>query len=285
MEATSEDVKSINPACLAPAETTEKAGNVGKGKASMPLTRAIPLSILAGMFIASGALFMLIVKGDSTLPFAASQVVGGLCFSLGLICVVVAGSELFTGNCLMVVGASDGKFSWGGVIKNWVIVWIFNFVGSLIMVGIVFGANIAGMNDGGVGQAMMNVAVSKATLDPAVIFFRGIICNFLVCLAVWMGFVGKTVIDKIFTCIFPVMAFVAIGAEHCVANMFFLPMGLAVKSAGVIESTNAAIGALDIGSVLANIGMATLGNIVGGAVLVGMMYWWAFHKKKTAEAK
>ena len=282
MNPTAEDVKSINPAHLSPADTEVKAGTVGLGKADMPLMRSIPLAILAGMFIASGALFMLIVKGDPTMPFAVSQVLGGLCFALGLICVVVSGSELFTGNCLMVIGASDGKFSWGKVIKNWVIVWIFNFVGSLIMVAIVFGANIAGLNDSGVGQAMMNVAVSKINLDPGMIICRGIICNFLVCLAVWMGFVGKTVIDKIFTCVWPVMAFVAVGAEHCVANMFFLPMGLAIKSAGVIESTNAAIDVLNIGGVMYNIGLATLGNIIGGAVLVGMMYWWAFHKKKAA---
>ncbi len=280
----SDDIKSVNPACLSPAQTEAKAGTVGKGKAEMSVGRMIPLSILAGLFIGCGALFMLFVKSDTTLSFAASQVLGGLCFSLGLICVIVAGAELFTGNCLMVIGAIEKKFSWSGVIKNWVVVWIFNFVGSLLLVFIVFFANLQGMNDGGVGQAMMNTAVAKINMSWGTIFFRGIVCNFLVCLAVWMGFSGKSVIDKIFTCIFPVMAFVAVGAEHCVANMFFLPMGLAVKSAGVIASTNAHIDVLTLGGVFYNISAATVGNIVGGAILVGVLYWWAYHKKKTAEA-
>ena len=275
-----EDVNALNPSCLTPAQAEEKAGTVGTGKANMPMKQMIPLAILAGMFIGCGGLLMLIVKGDSTLSFATSQVLGGLCFSLGLICVVVSGAELFTGNNLMVIGALDGKYSWGSLIKNWVVVWIFNFVGALLLVAIVFFADIASSNDGGVGQAMMNVAVSKVSLSWSEIFFRGIICNFLVCLAVWMGFEGKTVIDKIFTCIFPVMAFVAIGAEHCVANMFFLPMGWAIKTAGVIESTNAAIGSLTWGSIFYNLSAATLGNIVGGAILVGIMYWIAYHKKK-----
>lgn len=277
-----DQIAALRPDALAPAQIAAKAQTIGDTKANMPLGRAFVLAVFAGAFIAFGATFMLLVKGDSTLSFAASQVLGGLCFSLGLICVVVSGSELFTGNCLMVIGALDKKYAWGGVIKNWIIVWIFNFIGSLIMVLIVFGAGLFNFNDGGVGQAMMNVAVSKVNLDWGTIFFRGIICNFLVCLAVWMGFVGKTVIDKIFTCIFPVMAFVAVGAEHCVANMFFLPMGLAVKSAGVIESTNAAIDVLNVGGIFYNISAATLGNIVGGCILVGVMYWWAYHKKRTS---
>ncbi len=267
-------------ACLTPPQMEHKACEVGASKASMPMWQMIPLSMLAGIFIGCGALFMLVVKGDSTLPFAASQVVGGVCFSLGLICVTVCGAELFTGNSLMVIGAAEGRYTWGKVVRNWAVVWVFNFVGSLVLVAIVFFAGIASMNDGGVGQAMVSTAVSKASLGWGVIFFRGIICNLLVCLAVWMGFAGKTVIDKIFTTIFPVMAFVAVGAEHCVANMFFLPLGFALKTSGAVEATGANVANLDIAGIFSNLSASTLGNMVGGCILVGAMYWWAYRKKK-----
>ncbi len=264
---------------LAPSQMEQKACEVGQAKSVMPIWQIIPLSMFAGMFISCGALFMLVVKSDTTLSFAASQVLGGVCFSLGLICVIVCGAELFTGNNLMVIGALEHRYAWSKIIRNWIFTWMFNFLGSLLIVAIVYFADIASMNNGEVGQAMMNTAVSKINLDWLTIFFRGILCNFLVCLAVWMSFSGKNVIDKIFTSIFPVMAFVSIGAEHCVANMFFLPMGLVVKSAGVIESTNPNIACLDLGGVFYNISAATLGNLIGGCILVGIMYWCAYHKR------
>ena len=163
--------------------------------------------------------------------------------------------------------------------------YVGNLVGSLIIVGILLGANFASMNGGAVGDAMINVAYGKISLEPHIIFFRGIMCNWLVCLAVWMGFAGRTVIDKVFTSIFPVMAFVACGFEHCVANMFFLPMGIAALNtygyAGDIDPTklDAIMQALNVGGACYNIGIATIGNIVGGAIMVGMVYWAAYHKK------
>lgn len=285
MEITPEDIAATKPDCRGAAALLAQAQSIAVGKATNDLGRVFALSILAGMMIGSGALFMLIVKGDSTLPFAASQVLGGLCFALGLICVVVAGSELFTGNSLMVAAAMDKKITWGDMIKNWVLVWVGNLVGSLILVAVVLGAATATMNGGAVGNAMINVAYSKIALTPGVIFCRGILCNWLVCLAVWMGFAGRTVIDKIFTCIFPVMAFVACGFEHCVANMFFLPMGIAALNtygyAGDIDPAklDAITQALTAGGAAYNIGLATIGNIVGGAIFVGMMYWISYHKK------
>ena len=285
MQVTPEDVAAVKPDCRGAAALLAQAQSVAIGKATNDAGRIFALSILAGMMIGSGALFMLIVKGDSTLPFAASQVLGGLCFALGLICVVVAGSELFTGNALMVAAAMDKKITWGAMLKNWVLVWVGNVVGSLILVAVVVGASTASMNGGLVGNAMINVAYSKIALSPGVIFCRGILCNWLVCLAVWMGFAGRTVIDKIFTCIFPVMAFVARGFEHCVANMFFLPMGIAALNingfAGDIDPAklDAITQALNASGACYNIGLATLGNIVGGALFVGMMYWIAYHKK------
>ena len=283
---TPEDIAATKPDCRGAAALFAQAQNVAIGKTKLAPARAFVLAIMAGMMIATGATFMLLVKGDTTMSFAPSQVLGGLCFALGLLCVIVAGSELFTGNCLMVAAAADKKITWGAVLKNWAIVYVGNLVGSLIIVAILIGGNFAGMNGGAVGNAMINVAYGKINLAPGVIFFRGIMCNWLVCLAVWMGFAGRTVIDKVFTSIMPVMAFVACGFEHCVANMFFLPMGVAALSTygyvGDIDPTklDAISQALNVGGVCYNIGLATLGNIVGGAIMVGMVYWAAYHKKE-----
>lgn len=281
-----DDLLTIKPDCLAPAATEAKAETVAEGKTKLDPFRCFVLAIMAGMFIGCGALFMTYVKSDASLGFAAASVGGAACFSLGLILVVVAGAELFTGNNLMVTAALSGKVTWGSVLKNWIIVWIGNFVGSLILVGIVAGANSAGMNGGEVGSMMMTVAAGKISLPASTIIFRGIMCNFLVCLAVWMGFAGKTVIDKIFTCMFPVTAFVAMGFEHCVANMFFLPMGIIAKTMGVAYTGTADISVLTWGGAFYNIGFATLGNLIGGAVFVGVMYWLAYAKreKKNKEA-
>ena len=230
-----------------------------------------------------GALFMTFVKADPTLPFAASSVLGGHVFSLGLICVIVAGAELFTGNSLMVMAALSKKIGWGDLVKNWVIVWVFNLVGSLILVALVAGCGLMATKagDNTIGNQMVAIASGKINLDAAQIFFRGILCNFLVCLAVWMGFAGRTVIDKIFTCIFPVMAFVAMGFEHCVANMFFLPMGVVAAMSGFGTQLDPALLAnVNVMGAAYNIGLATLGNIVGGAIFVGVLYWIAYHKKE-----
>ena len=274
-EITKDDLAVVKPDCTAGAAVAEKAAAVGLGKANMPLGNTFVLAVLAGMFIGCGALFMTYVKADQTLSFAASSVLGGLVFSLGLICVIVAGSELFTGNSLMVIGALRGKYGWGQLVKNWVVVWCGNLVGSLVLVCIIVGCGLMGTKagDNTVGAQMVAVATAKENLDVAQIIFRGIMCNFLVCLAVWMGFCGRTVIDKIFTSIFPVMAFVAMGFEHCVANMFFLPMGTVASMMGFGEAV------LGWGGAVYNICLATIGNIIGGAVFVGVLYWLAYRKK------
>lgn len=280
-----EDLQTIKSDCLAPAAVEAKAEGIAEAKVKMEPFRCFVLAILAGMFIGCGALFMTYVKSDASLGFAAASVGGAAVFSLGLILVVVAGAELFTGNNLMVTGALSGKVTWGAVLKNWVIVWLGNFAGSLILVGLVTGAGSAGMNGGEVGNMMMTVAAGKISLDAGTIIFRGILCNFLVCLAVWMGFAGKTVIDKIFTCMFPITAFVAMGFEHCVANMFFLPMAIITKGMGFEYTGAANIDVITWGGALYNIGFATLGNLIGGAVFVGLMYWLAYAKRQKKDGK
>ena len=275
MDVTKDDVLATKPDCLSGAPLLEKAETVGVGKANLAVGRMFMLAIMAGIQIGMGALFMTYVKADQSLTFAAASVLGGLCFSLGLICVVVAGAELFTGNVLMVCAKASGKIGWAPMFKNWAVVWLGNLVGSLVLVGVIVGCGLMGTKagDNTIGAQMVAVAAGKINLDPVQIIFRGIMCNLLVCLAVWMGFAGRTVIDKIFTCIFPVMAFVAMGFEHCVANMFFLPIGVIASQSGYGAAELAWSG------VFYNISLATVGNIIGGAVFVGLLYWFAYRKK------
>ena len=237
------------------------------------------LSIMAGAFISMGAMFFLLIVSDSALPFAAQRLIGGCLFSLGLLLVVVCGAELFTGNTMIVMSAASKKISWSAVMKNWVVVFLGNLVGSLIMVGLVFLSNYQGMNGGAVGNTIVSVAAGKMSPDWLTLFAKGIMCNFLVCLAVWIAYGSKTVADKMLGILLPIAAFVACGFEHCVANMFFLPFGILLASvgiapAGIDPSTVSWAGALW------NWSASVPGNIIGGALFVGMAYWIAYHKKE-----
>lgn len=262
--------------CLSPAQTLRKAADVGAGKASMPHWRAFLLAVMAGLFIAMGAALMLVVKSDSSLGFASSQILSGLVFSVGLFLVVVAGAELFTGNNLMVIGCLSGRYGASRLVGSWLTVYAGNFVGSLLLVLILVGANFAGLNGGAVGVAAASVAASKASLSPVAAFCRGIMCNVLVCLAVWMSFSGRSVADKFLACVMPVMGFVASGYEHCVANMFFLPYGLLTQSLGLGGDASVVL----LAGACSNLLWVTLGNLVGGAVLVGCTYWLALGRER-----
>lgn len=272
------EMKAVRPDALAPAEIEAKAEAVAIGKTKTPVAKLLVLSMLAGAFIAFGALYFCVFLGDPSMPFAVQRIVGGLCFSLGLVLVLCCGAELFTGNMLMVCALASKKITAGAMAKNWALVWLGNLAGALVAVALVYFAHIADMNGGGVGNAMVSVAVSKVTPDWTTLFFKGILCNIFVCLAVWIGFATRTVVDKVVGILLPISAFVACGFEHCVANMFFLPMGLLAKGAGFGAQIDAS--ALDLGSVFCNISAATLGNIVGGAIFVGLAYWFVFHTKK-----
>ncbi|MBS5479071.1 MAG: formate/nitrite transporter family protein, partial [Coriobacteriia bacterium] len=172
--------------------------------------------------------------------------------------------------------------SWGGMFKNWIVVWIGNLVGALLIVFLLYMSNLQGMNGGAVGDQFVSVAAGKVTLAPATLFFKGIMCNIFVCLAVWIGFAAKNVADKVIGILLPISAFVAMGFEHCVANMFFLNMGLACKAGGFGASV-AAAASLNVGSVCYNLALATLGNIVGGVIFVGLAYWYVYHKPVAAK--
>ena len=262
------------PECLAPAAIEAKAEAAGVTKASMPMAKAFVLAMFAGAFIAFGALFFMVFIAGGELPWGVQRFVGGLAFCLGLVLVLVCGAELFTGNSLMVCALNSKKISFAQLLKSWVVVWVGNFVGALLIVALVYFAKIWSLDGNAVADTMVSVAAGKVTPDWLTIFFRGILCNVFVCLAVWIGFGARTTADKVLGIILPISAFVACGFEHCVANMFFLPTGLLLNTvAGV-----GAAGTITLGGVLFNLSAATLGNIVGG-VLVGMAYWYIYHKK------
>ena len=220
------------PDCLAPAEIEAKAEAAGVTKATMPFGKAFVLAMFAGAFIAFGGLFFTVFLSDASLTWGAQRVVGGLCFCLGLVLVLVCGAELFTGNSLMVCARNSGKISWSQLLRSWVTVWLGNFVGAIVVVLLVYLAGIYKLNGEAVATSMVSVAAGKTSLDAGAIFFRGILCNVFVCLAVWIGFAGRTVVDKVVGILLPIAAFVACGFEHCVANMYFLPMGALMHAVG-----------------------------------------------------
>ena len=274
---TNNEVAAIRPDALAGAQIEAKAEAVGEGKARMPVVRAFLLAILAGLFIGTGGMFMLLVKSDATLGFAASSILGAFTFSFGLFFVLTAGAELFTGNCLMAQGFLSGRYTLGALLRSWVVVYVGNLLGSLLLVGLLHLANYGALNSGALAATMVSVAAAKCALPWQVAFGRAILCNLLVCLAVWMSFAARTVVDKFLCAALPVTMFVACGFEHCVANMFFIPMGMLAHATGVAPE-GVDVAALTMAGFASNLSAATLGNMVGGAVLLAGIYWLAYKK-------
>lgn len=277
MSVAREDLKALKPDALSPAEVEAKAEALGVGKATMATSKLLVLSVLAGAFIAFGGMYFCIFLSDSSIPFAVQRVVGGLCFCLGLVLVLCCGAELFTGNVLMVCAKASGRITWGGMLRNWALVWVGNAVGALVGVALVYLAQVYAMNGGAVGDAMVSVAAGKVSPDWITLFFKGVMCNVFVCLAVWIGFSARTVVDKVIGILLPISAFVAAGFEHCVANMFFLPMGFLLDGMGFGTA-----GAVTFGGIFYNLSAATLGNVVGG-LLVGLAYWFVYRRKEAGQ--
>lgn len=268
----------VAPDALTPAQIESKVESAAIGKATMPKLKLFVLAMFAGAFVALGAAFFTVVMGDASLGFAVQRLLGGLVFCLGLELVLLCGAELFTGNALMVLGKASGKIGWRGIAYNWAMVWLGNFAGALLMVALVFGSNLQGLNGGSVGDTMVALAVGKIAPAWGTLFCKGVLCNMLVCLAVWIGFGARTTVDKVIGVILPVSAFVVMGFEHCVANMFFLTMGLAAKAAG-FGTAVAGADALTVNGMLYNLSAATLGNIVGGVLIVVVGYWIAYGRE------
>ena len=194
-----------------------------------------------------------------------------MCFSLGLLLVVVAGAELFTGNNLLAMAWADGKVSTAEVLRNWTVVCVANFVGAAGLALLVFWSGHAGMNGGAVAQAYLKIAAAKSTVSISELFFRGVLCNVLVCMAVWMVLAGRTVVDKFFAIVLPISAFVAAGFEHSIANMYFFPLALLLKASGVALPAGAEF--VSVYAMFRNLVPVILGNIVGGSVLVALVYY------------
>ncbi|MCB9832454.1 MAG: formate/nitrite transporter family protein [Planctomycetes bacterium] len=254
---------------LPPKEIARKVETVGVQKARTDALTLLVLGILAGAFISLGGLFYTVAITDSGLGFGTTRVVGGLSFCLGLILVVVAGAELFTGNNLIAMAWASGLVSLREVARNWTIVYLGNVAGCLGTVALVAMADLGPLGGGGLGETAIKIARGKAELSLPEALVRGILCNALVCLAVWLSMGGRSVTDKILAIVFPITAFVAVGLEHSIANWFFLPLGIALADDGVISIAGAA----------RNIVAVTCGNILGGTLLVAGIYWLAYLRR------
>mgnify|MGYP000909584227 CR=1 FL=1 len=276
-QATSQGAAIFGSDAYSPAEIQDKTEKLGVKKARMPFLPELVLSIVAGGSIGIGGMFFLIVLGDPQLGYAAQRVTGGVVFSLGLALVMIAGAELFTGNCLIVMAWCNRQISSLEVLKNWTIVWVGNLIGALGLVFLLWMCHFPDLNGGNVGLGILKLAVSKLSPDATTIFFKGIMCNILVCLGVWLAYAGRSVADKMAGMVLPVAAFVAAGFEHCIANMLFLPMAwLMVETGHVPAGFDASV--ITFASIVHNLVPATLGNIVGGGGFVGVVYWLIYRK-------
>lgn len=268
---------------LLPPDMAQACENVGLAKANRDPLALLVLGILAGAFIAFGGLFSTVVlSGSDALPWGVARLLAGFVFSLGLILVIVGGAELFTGDTLMVMAYASDKISLSRLLRVWGLVYIGNIIGSLATVALVFASGHYGYGGGLIGKTALGIAASKSALPGLQVLALSILCNVLVCLAVWMCFGARTITDKVMVIVPPIAAFVAAGFEHCVANMYLLPFGLAIKywgdasfwtRTGLSAETYAA---LTPKNVLHNISIATLGNLIGGSLLVGIVYWFVY---------
>ena len=269
---------------LVPKAMAGKMEDIGVAKVRLGPLRTFALGILAGAFIALGAIFATTVTtGGSSLPFGVNKLLGGFVFCLGLVLVIGAGAELFTGNNLIVMAWASGKIGTGLLLRNWVIVYLGNFVGSIVTALMLFAGKQYAFAGGAIGVNALNIAHGKVSLEFFQALVLGIFCNALVCLAVWLAIGARSATDKILAIIFPITAFVAAGFEHSVANMFFIPIGLLIKGgAGDAFWSQAGLTPADFpnltwgGFFLNNLLPVTIGNIIGGALLVGLVYWFIY---------
>ncbi len=277
---------------LMPAEMAQKAEAIGVKKANLAFWPLFALSILAGAFIALGAIFATTVSaGSSALPYGVARLLTGLVFTVGLILVIVGGAELFTGNNLIIMAFTNGKVTLQALLRNWIIVYLGNFVGSVATAVIMFLTRQYTFGNGSIGLAALNIANGKVNLEFVQAIALGIMCNAMVCMAVWLCYSARSTTDKILAIIPPISGFVACGFEHSIANMYFIPLGLFIKQfapASFWESKALLDAGVTMekftnltwqGFFINNLLPVTIGNIIGGAVLVGLVYWFIFLKK------
>lgn len=268
-----------------PKDIAARIEKAAVSKSLLDPIRVFVLALLAGAFIAFAAAFYTIVVYNSMMSPGLTRLIGGLAFCLGLVLVVVAGAELFTGNNLLVMAFVDKKITLKQLLLNWAIVFTGNFFGALGVVVLIYLSGHWLIDGGAVGAKALQIANAKVNIGFAQAFARGILCNALVCLAVWLCFAGHSVTDKILAILFPITAFVAMGFEHSVANMYFIPAGIlaqydpAIVSAAQANGQTLNLAHLNAAGLLANLLPVTLGNIVGGSVFVGLVYWFIYSRE------
>ena len=274
-----------------PAQMAVRVQKAGVAKSNLDFFSAFTLSMMAGIFIALGAVFYTFVIHDSTLSIGLTKLIGGLVFSLGLILVIITGSELFTGNTLIVMAYVSRKISLQQLLRNWGIVFTGNLVGSLMVVYLMLLTGQWTAGGAGVGAQALLIANVKVNLTTVEAISKGILCNILVCLAVYLCFSGRSVTDKILAIIFPITAFVALGFEHSIANLYFIPAGLLLKhSPEVLAATKEMLGSVPdlsnltvFGLIFYNLLPVTIGNIIGGTIFVGIAHWFLFLRTPSVE--
>lgn len=262
---------------LAPAKIAETYVETGVGKAKTPLPRLFALAILAGMFIAFAGASTTAASATIADPSTA-KVITALLFPAGLVMVVLAGSELFTGDCLMVISAASGRISVAQMLRTWCVVWLGNLAGSVLVAAMAVYSHMPDLFGGEVARALVNTASAKVSLSLADAFLRGVLCNILVCVAVWITAGGSTATEKIFGLFPPIFLFVLAGYEHSIANMFYIPAGIFAAAEYKIAAEGLGWGSF----LLKNLLPVTLGNIIGGAGVVGLGYYYIYLHKKGA---
>lgn len=245
-----------------PQEIARLVEAVGVKKANLPLVPTLALGVLAGAFIAFGGMLFTLVMTGNELGLGPGRWLGGIAFSLGLILVIIGGAELFTGNSLIVMALADRRITLGQLIRNWSLVYAANLVGAIGTALMVHWSGTLELGDSAVAQTAQTIAQGKVALGVAEAFWRGVLCNVLVCLAVWLCFAAHSVSGKIIAIIFPISAFVALGFEHSIANMYLIPIAMLSGEGGI-----------SITDFLGNLIPVTFGNIVGGGLLVALIYW------------
>ena len=271
---------SASAAALPPPEMAKKAEQVGVAKAGLDAATTFALAVLAGAFVAVGAAFATnTLAGSSDLPYGVARLLGGLSFSLGLILVVVAGAELFTGNNLIVMAWANGHVSTLRLLRNWAIVYVGNFVGAIATAGLLYAGKQYEFGKGAVGETALTIAATKTGYGFGQAIALGMLCNALVCIAVWLCYSARSTADRILAIIPPITAFVALGFEHSVANMYFVPFALLVKADSAFVAAHKSPDLSDVtwGHFLyANLLPVTIGNVIGGALMVGAIYWFVY---------
>jgi formate/nitrite transporter len=271
-----------------PSEIARLVDERGATKANASAMTTLALAVLAGAFIGLGGVFATLIGTGSNLGFGPTRMLMGLGFSLGLVLVIIAGAELFTGNNLIVMSWVSNRISLTQLVRNWTLVYFGNLVGAVSVAGMVYLAGWWQQAETGVGVTALAVANQKVNLSFTAALARGILANALVCLAVWLASSARSLSDKIFAIIFPITAFVASGFEHSIANMYFIPLGMLLAGDGELVQAARLSGQLDnltVAGFGSNLLASTIGNVIGGGVLVGLVYWFIYMRQAAGREK